>query len=242
MTSQARRTATPHRAIELTLVALVLACAAVHSSADFVTAAIGDAADSMPHLIYVPDDTPDGRYVVRCEGEIGARGKALLFGCHRVLDTTPQSLVIAIRQSGEQARFVAASEDGEPVAVYMALTVWVKVTERKALIGVYPNDGLNVAQFGLDYVSPQRLNQFTLRLGAAAAQSPSSMLMRLSIDENGKVTGSRIETLPGSPKTLEQAVRRSIKLMDFRPGYYQGRPTAMDYVEGVCNQCVAYVR
>jgi hypothetical protein len=217
---------------------LMLPCCVVHSSTEFVPAAIGDGPESMPHHIYVPDDTPDGRYATRCEAEINARGKALLYGCYRLRDTTPQSLVQAIQRGVGQSRFVAATEDGKPVPVYMALSVWINVTDGKALIGVFPNDGLNVEKFGLDYVSPQRLNQFTFRHNSAAAQSLMSTWMRLSIDETGKITDSRVETAPGVTDGLTRAVQRSIKLMEFRPGYYQGRPTAMDYLEVACKGCL----
>jgi hypothetical protein len=53
----------------------------------------------------------------------------------------------------------------------------------------------------------------------------------LWIDEHGKVTDSRLTNASGAPLKVVNDVRASVANMQFMPGFFEGRPVPMHYIE-----------
>jgi hypothetical protein len=86
-------------------------------------------------------------------------------------------------------------------------------------------------RLGLFYIAPQRFNEFSW--GFAYEGSPPGTLIwqELWIDEHGNVTKSQTTNVSGARVKDVEAVRRSVANMQFMPGFFEGKPVPMRYVE-----------
>jgi hypothetical protein len=194
---------------------------------------------SIESLLEVPEDLERRRiYDVHCEVRVHMTGQPRSFTCYALDTTVPRRLINAVSRAGMRSRFVPATRDGKPVAIYMVLMVRVTVIKgREALVLVLPNNGIERKRYGLFYIAPQRFNEFGWGTGEevyfnSKRSSPEVLIWEeLWIDEHGTVTDFRLTNASGASIAVEKAVRDSVAKMQFMPGFHEGKPVAMHYIE-----------
>jgi hypothetical protein len=59
------------------------------------------------------------------------------------------------------------------------------------------------------------------------------MLLMVRIDERGKILESQVTDASNASQILLEAIRKDVQRMYFLPGYFDGKPVPMSYVEPV---------
>jgi hypothetical protein len=187
--------------------------------------------ESIESGLRVPDGLEWGRYDVHCEVRVLSSGIPFDVTCYALDSGVPKKLVDAIRRAAQRAKFIPASRDGKPAQVYMVIMVRTVIGRGEPLVLVLPNNGVEHKRYGLFYIAPQRFNEFNW--GSAYEPAPPGTLIwqELWIDEHGKVTKSQTTNASGARIKDVEAVRRSVANMRFMPGFFEGKPTPMRYVE-----------
>ena len=113
----------------------------------------------------------------------------------------------------------------------MVIMVRTVIGRGEPLVLVLPNNGVEHKRYGLFYIAPQRFNEFSW--GSAYEGAPPGTLIwqELWIDEHGNVTKSQTTNASGARVKDVEAVRRSVENMQFMPGFFEGKPVPMRYVE-----------
>ena len=186
-------------------------------------------------VMKMPEKIVDGVYRFRCEAIINPNGRARQVTCLSQLADTSKQLLQAVSLASENAIFTPAREHGDAIEVFMQFSVLIRVDGKNAMIGVFPNDGEHWTSYGMNYVSPQRVEGGFGRMNfvdAVEGQTTAHLKMRLRIGVNGEVLKVAFEEKTGLFIGRElNNLKRSIKRMKFRPGLHNGVPTEMDYVE-----------
>lgn len=204
------------------------ACAAVTTPAR-----LADGPDSLESRLRLPEDLPPGRYVVHCEALIRRNGHVDLFLCY-MTDRPNRALVNAVVGAGRRAKFVPATRDGKSAAVYMVVMVRIDVTDQGPLVLAVPNNGVESERYGLLYSAPQRFNEFTWNPGQEPFRTGDVLLwQKMRIDEHGKVLEYQVTNPSGVSQYFVTRIERQIERMDFMPGYFEGKPVPMLYVEPI---------
>jgi hypothetical protein len=187
--------------------------------------------ESIESNLRVPDGLEWGRYDVHCEVRVLSSGIPFDVTCYTLASGVPKKLVDAIRRAAQRAKFIPARRDGKPAQVYMVLMVRTAIGRGGPLVLVLPNNGVEHKRYGLFYIAPQRFNEFSW--GAAYQGAPPDTLIwqKLWIDEHGNVTKSQTTDASGARVRDVAAVRRSVENMQFMPGFFEGKPAPMRYVE-----------
>jgi len=187
---------------------------------------------SIESRLRVPDGLEDGRYDVHCEVRVKPSGLPAHVSCYALGPGVPPKLVDAVSRATVRARFVPATHDGRRVEIYMVLMVRVQVTDGESLALALPNNGIEHARYGLFYIAPQRFNAFYWGDGySTGARSGVLLWQELWIDEHGKVTDSRLTNASGASQNVVWQVRKSVESMRFMPGFFEGKPVPMHYIE-----------
>jgi hypothetical protein len=219
------------------LIGACLACGPLLAHGDPSPARLREDEYSIESLLQVPDGLEQRRYDVHCEVHVPVSGRPRRVSCYAPDASVPPKLINAVTRAGMRSRFVPATRDGKPVEIFMMLMVRVLVTESDPLVLVLPNNGVEHERYGLFYISPQRFNEFQWggiyeRFPRSKRFSPSAFVwMELWIDEQGKVTDSRLTNAYGASIYFAKNVRDTVAKMQFIPGFFDGKPVAMHYVE-----------
>ncbi len=205
-----------------------------HASASVTTPArLIEGAGSIESLLRLPEGLQPGRYVVQCEAWIRRRGRVRSFLCYATKEAH-RPVVKAVSYAGRKARFVPATRDGKKEEVYMLVMVRIDITEQGPLILVVPNDGVEAGRYGLFYTAPQRFNEFVwCAPGRPIRTSDILMWQQMQIDEHGKVVEYKLENVAKVPEWFVGRIEAQVQRMDFMPGYFNGKPVPMHYVEPV---------
>ncbi|HKR35664.1 MAG TPA: hypothetical protein VJT10_12545 [Steroidobacteraceae bacterium] len=194
---------------------------------------------SIESKLHVPDGIEPGRYDVRCDLRVMENGKPRNIWCYAPDSAVPGKLVAAVLNATLRAKFVPATRDGKPAQVHMMLMVRTVITDDEPLVLVLPNDGVEHARLGLFYIAPQRFNLFAWNARYRLPHSPVRKLsdsavywQELSIDEHGKVTQAKLTNGSDAPlPEIAEQMRWLIDHMQFLPGFVDGKPVSMRYVE-----------
>jgi hypothetical protein len=192
---------------------------------------------SIESLLQVPDDLERRRsYDVHCEVLVQMTGRPRDCSCYALDPSVPRKLVNAVSRAGARSRFVPATRDGKPIEIYMLLMVRVMLIKNEPLVLVLPNNGIERKRYGLFYIAPQRLNEFYWGRDETyfneKRSNPDVLIWEeFWIDEHGKVTDYRLTNASGASMAVEKAVRDSAAKMQFMPGFVEGKPMAMHYIE-----------
>lgn len=200
-------------------------------------ARLRDDEESIESKLRVPDGLEWGRYDVYCEVRVLPNGIPFTVYCYAVESAVPQKLVDAVRRASQRAKFIPAMRNGKPAQVYMVLMVRTVIGRGEPLVLALPNNGVERERFGLFYIAPQRFNEFSW--GPSYQYVPSMgneresalIWQELWIDEHGKVKNSKMTNASGAHLKDVEAVQRSVEKMEFMPGFFEGKPVAMRYVE-----------
>lgn len=184
--------------------------------------------------IEVPLDTAEGIHRYRCDATITPGGDARDVDCYGPRTAASDPLLRSITKAVKEARYQPARQAGEPVKVFMTLSVLVKVEAKQALVGVFPNDGEHWTTLGTNYVSPQRVR------GGYGAMNYSNAIQennragatfRVRVDTTGRVIALSIHEQRGSFQRKEfDTLKKRVRAMTFLPGLHQGQPVEMDYL------------
>ena len=188
--------------------------------------------DSIESKFRLPEDLKVGRYIVQCEAWLRRSGRVRTFLCYST-EQSQRILVSAVARAGRQARFVPATRDGKAAEVSMQVMVRIDVTAQGPLILAVPNNGVEAERYGLFYTAPQRFNEFIWHGNHDPLKSSEVLLWRkMRIDEHGKVTEYKVERQAASvPQWFVEGLEEQIERMEFMPGYHEGKPVPMAYVE-----------
>jgi hypothetical protein len=210
---------------------LLLFCAWHACAAATQPARLTEGPDSIESHLRIPEGLLPGRYVVQCEAWLRRNGKVRTFLCYSA-EKTHGPLVAAVARAGRQARFVAAMRDGKPAEVSMQVMVRIDITSQGPLVLAVPNNGVEAERYGLLYTAPQRFNEFIWHGNHDPLKSSDILLWRkLRIDEQGKVIEYRLENVGNVPQWFVDGLAEQVERMEFMPGYYEGKPVPMAYIE-----------
>jgi hypothetical protein len=201
-------------------------------ASDFSPAVFGSGPGTIQAVFRIPDKLPEGLYRIHCQTIVNAMGRSSRFTCLTQRKGVPASLVRAVTLAGESARYQPAVERGSAVSVFMPVTALIRVLNDSATVGFFPNDGEHWASMGMNYVSPQRIEQFGQEATDFSTTARGNMLIRYRIGADGRILEYAFEqqTRRISKRDLGDA-RRRISMMDFRPGFHQGNPVEMELGE-----------
>jgi hypothetical protein len=216
----------------LLLVLLLYACYAA-AAGDTAPARLVEGPKSIESLLRLPKDLQPGRYEIYCEAWVRRQGVSKSFTCYRN-DDSPRTLLKAVGAAGRKAKFVPAMRDGVAVDVFMVVMVRIDVTAQGPLVLVVPNNGVERERFGPLYTAPQRFNEFMWD-GHSGPYRGSRVLLwqKMRIDEHGKVLDCTVTKVADVPESFVRNIENQVRRMQFMPGYVDGKPTAMRYIEPV---------
>ena len=206
-----------------------------HACASVTTPArLTEGPGSIESLLRVPEGVEPGRYEIYCEAAIRRGGRAGAFLCYSP-DKSDRSLGNAVSRAGRRARFVPATRDGKKAEVYMLLMVRIDITQQGPLVLVLPNNGIEAARYGQFYTAPQRFNEFTWHDDFHRSFASSDILLwhKMQIDEHGKVVEFKLDNVSNAPQWFVERIEEQVKRMEFMPGYFEGKPAPMRYIEPV---------
>jgi hypothetical protein len=189
--------------------------------------------DSIEASLRLPRNLNPGRYEVACEAEIGPTGRARYVACYQVMGLAPQELRSAVLDAVQSARYEPATRAGIAANVYLVLAVLVDTSLGEPLVLAIPNNGADRKRYGLLYTAPQRFVDLQPRstLRPLGVLSDSVLWMKMRIDENGKVTDYAFENAERTSIRAIEKTEKGIPRMEFMPGYHEGKPAVMFYME-----------
>ena len=215
------------------MLAALLACGGIASAhAASTPARLTDGEHSIERLLQIPADVPPGRYTVQCEAFVEKPGRPRAFICYS-REGVPLSLESAVTKAVRRASFIPATRDEVPVAVTMQIMVRIDVTAGGPLVLVVPNNGIEASRYGLFYTAPQRFPGFKVwgYWRRVDGHDPAWVLLKLSIDEHGKIVAHEVINDSGAPSWMVDMVEEGIEHMEFLPGRFNGKPVPMEYVK-----------
>jgi hypothetical protein len=223
------------RTLSRALIGAALAAAPLFAHAADSPARLREDEYSIESRLDVPPEIKKGSYDVHCEVRVLASGRPFGVNCYAMDPNVPRKLVEAVRAASARSLFVPAIRDGKPTQIFMLLMARIMVTKSEPLVLVLPNNGIEHKRYGLFYIAPQRLNEFSWGLPNQAYTTNGGgdilVWQELWIDEHGKVTDSRLTNASGAPLKVVNDVRASVANMQFMPGFFEGRPVPMHYIE-----------
>lgn len=208
----------------------------------------GNAADSPARLVVgdtsieerlqIPRNLEPGRYAVHCEASIRRTGLPGVVYCYLMEGPAPKSLIKSVTSAVRRARYVPAVRNGERIDVYAVLTVFVDTTFAEPMVLAVPNNGVERPRFGLLYTAPQRVLPMPsvwrpggLDLNALGAEPDLLIWMQFQVDERGDVSDFKLDKITDAKSSAIQYLERDARETKFLPGYHEGKPTAMLYME-----------
>jgi hypothetical protein len=207
---------------------LVPACAA-DSPAQMV-----DGKRSIEQLLRIPKGLAPGRYTLHCGVLIGTSGWVLFARCYPRTGFAPNKLLEAAIHAAKTSLFVPATHQGKKVEVFTTLTLKIDTTLNDPLILATPNDGEDAAKYGPLYTAPQRYGGSHLNPPQRYLHDPpraAVVWLKLQVDENGQMTACNVINNKEAPDWWVDAVNDAAKQMTFIPGYHDGKPVPMQFVQ-----------
>jgi hypothetical protein len=192
---------------------------------------------SIEEALRLPRKLEPGRYEVHCKVVINTSGAASYTRCYSTSDwAAPENLRKAVLYAANISRFIPAVRDGEPAEVYATLMVIVDTRlDGDPLILAVPNNGVEVARYGLLYTAPQRYGDIYVggrNIGRHVART-SVVWMEMQVDELGKTKDYRLTEEPRAPQSWVQAIRAAMQRFTYLPAYHQGKPVPARHVEAM---------
>lgn len=189
---------------------------------------------SIEELLNIPEELKPGRYTLNCGVLIGTSGWVLFARCYPRSGFAPTDLQKAVMYAAKTSLFEPATRDGKRVEVYTTLTVKVDTTMSEPLILAVPNDGSDVGKYGPLYIAPQRYGGSRINPPMRRQQWPpraAVVWLELQVDEHGGITKSKVFNTSNAPQWWVDTVDEAAKKMTFIPGYHDGKPVPMQFVQ-----------
>ena len=179
--------------------------------------------------------------------ECAVAGDGVVFGSD-FFTASPNANLLKneIRRRLRQTRFIPAVYNHKRTTAWFAGTVVFVVANGRPRLRLYANQDFDEIKRGADFVAPQLIyvpNRDLSNLpdypGEARHREASGVVkLRHSVDANGKTTDvkliserahGRLGPAPASGFQFGEYLTKAVPLLDFMPGYRNGRPTATSY-------------
>ena len=174
-------------------------------------------------------------------------GDGIVFGSD-FFTASPNSGLLKneIRRRLRQTRFIPAVYDHKRTSAWFAGTAVFVVANGRPHLRLYANQDLDEIRRGVDFVAPQLIfvpNHYPSNLpkypsAAKHDEAAGVVKLRHSVDANGKTTDvqviserayPRLGGRPASSFQFGEYLTKNVPLLNFLPGYRNGRPTATSY-------------
>lgn len=169
--------------------------------------------------------------------EVGVAADGVVFGSD-FYTSSPDSRLLKneVRRRLRHTKFIPAVHNHKRTPAWFAGTVVFVVAEGRPRLRVYANQELDEIARGSDFVAPQLIyvqNRFVtdfpkLPTKASRDYAAGVVKVRHSVDANGKTTNVQVISEPQGYEVGDY-LKKVLPLVDFLPGYRNGRPTASTY-------------
>jgi len=193
----------------------------------YLPAQIGNHEQSLARLIEFPKSKKDFQQAVKCESKIGESGRILATACFN----GEKKYINAILNATGKATLKPASVNQELKSVYMLYTVIFVRKEGAERVIVVPNHSINMKEFGLAYIAPQRLVYKKYEYNLQCPDRPFYHLVTASIDSQGSISEVELSTQDKKCIKCRRCVEKVAAMSSFIPGYANSKPTTMKYQE-----------
>jgi len=169
--------------------------------------------------------------------ECGVAGDGVVYGSD-FFTASPDSRLLKneVRRRLRQTRFIPAAYNHKRTSAWFAGTVLFVVANGKPHLRIYANQDLDEIKRGADFVAPQFIQvpnknitdfpKFPTEAGRDYAAGV--VKLRHSVDANGKTTDVQVISEPAGYQVGDW-LKKVLPLVDFSPGYRNGRATATTY-------------
>jgi hypothetical protein len=164
-------------------------------------------------------------------------GDGIAFGSD-FFTASPDSKLLKneVRRRLRQTRFIPAVYNHKRTSAWFAGTVVYVVANGRPRLRVYANQDLEEIKRGADFVAPQLIrvpNHYIVDFPkyptvARHDEAAGVVKLRHSVDANGKTTDLQVISEPPGYQ-LGDYLKTGLPLLDFLPGYRNGKPTATTY-------------
>jgi hypothetical protein len=223
------------------VVAAITSCAAANLSAETLPkirpALVGSGPGSLVNLIDTDALFRQGQRDAWVMFECGVAGDGIVFGSD-FFTASPDSRLLKneVRRRLRQTRFIPAVYNHKRTSAWFAGTVVFVVADGRPRLRIYANQDLDEIARGADFVAPQFIHvpnknitdfpKFPTEAGRDYAAGV--VKLRHSVDANGKTTDVQVIREPAGYQ-VGDFLKKALPLVDFSPGYRNGRPTATTY-------------
>jgi hypothetical protein len=200
-------------------------------------ALIGSGPGSLVNLIDAQTLFQKGQRDAWVMFECGVLADGVAFGSD-FFTASPNSNLLQneVRKRVRQTRFIPAVYNHKRTSAWFAGTVVFAVANGKPHLRIYANQDLDVIKSGVDFVAPQIIdvpNHYYLNFpktptGTVRDDAAGVVKVRHSVDANGKTTSVEVISEPPGSQAGEY-LKKALPLVDFLPGYRNGKPTATTY-------------
>jgi hypothetical protein len=200
-------------------------------------ALIGSGPGSLVNLINVEDLYRKGQHDAWVMFECGVAGDGIAFGSD-FFTASPDSDLLKneVRRRLRQTRLIPAVYNHKRTSAWFAGTVVFVVAKGQPHLRIYANQDLDEIKRGTDFVAPQLIevpNHYLSNLPhfpsvATHDEAAGVVKLRHTVDANGKTTNLQVISEPPGYQ-LGDYLKKVLPLVDFSPGYRNGRPTATTY-------------
>jgi TonB family protein len=223
------------------IVAAIASCVAANVSAanlpQMRPAMIGSGPGSLVNLIdthaLFQKGQRDGWVMFEC----AVAGDGIAFGSD-FFTASPNSNLLKneVRRRLRQTRFIPAVYNHKRTSAWFAGTVVFVVANGQPRLRIYANQDFDEIKRGADFVAPQLIEVPNHNITdfpkypteARHAEAAGVVKLRHSVDANGKTTN--LEVISDSAGyQLGDYLKKGLPLLDFSPGYRNGKRTASTY-------------
>lgn len=230
----------PPKLIVVAVVAGLSLCAArlpAENLPQMRPALIGSGPGSLVNLIDTEALFRQGQRDAWVMFECGVAGDGIAFGSD-FFTASPDAGLLKneVRRRLHQTRFIPAVYNHKRTSAWFAGTAVFVVANGKPHLRIYANQDLEEIRRGADFVAPQFIdvpNHYYFNLPktpTAAIRDDAAGVVKLrhSVDANGKTTNVEVVSEP-SGYQMGDYLKKVLPLVDFLPGYRNGKPTASTY-------------
>jgi hypothetical protein len=223
------------------IAAAIATCAAANVLAENLPqnrpALIGSGPGSLVNLIDTQTLFQKGQRDAWVMFECGVAGDGIAFGSD-FFTASPNSDLLKneVRRRLRQTRFIPAVYNHKRTSAWFAGTVVLVVANGKPHLRIYANQDPDEIKRGTDFVAPQLIavpNHYLSDLPqypskATHDEAAGVVKLRHSVDANGKTMNVQVISEPPGYQ-LGDYLKKVLPLLDFSPGYRNGRPAATTY-------------
>jgi Gram-negative bacterial TonB protein C-terminal len=242
----------PHESLFLALVVFslgVVSPSELHAETlpDRRPALVGSGTGSLVNLVDAEVLFRNGQRDAWVMFDCAVAGDGIVFGSD-FFTASPNSDLLKneIRRRLRQTRFIPAIYNHKRTSAWFSGTVVFVVANGRPHLRLYANQDLDVIKRGADFVAPQLIfvpNHYLSNLpnypsAAKKDEAGGVVKLRHSVDANGKTTDVQVISERAYPKfggrpdsgyQFGEYLTKVVPLLDFLPGYLNGRPTATSY-------------